>query len=74
MQAGNDNDKKQDMQKVGGLPNKKNLEHRMKIAELKQICYRPDIIEVLSSFPFSDPAVSNLIADQQLLCCQVHLS
>jgi hypothetical protein len=25
---------------------------------------------VLPSFPLSEPAVSNLIADQQLLCCQ----
>jgi hypothetical protein len=29
-----DNNNEQEMQKVGGLPNKKNLEQKMKIAEL----------------------------------------
>ncbi|CAD6253618.1 unnamed protein product [Miscanthus lutarioriparius] len=36
---------KADKKKDGGLSNKKKLECRMKIADLKQICIRPDVVE-----------------------------
>jgi hypothetical protein len=36
--------------KDGGLSNKKKLERRMKIVDLKQICKIPDVLEVHSSF------------------------
>ncbi|CAD6253591.1 unnamed protein product [Miscanthus lutarioriparius] len=41
---------KADKKKDGGLSNKKKLECRMKIADLKQICIRPDVVEVHSPF------------------------
>jgi len=52
---------KADKKKDGGLSNKKKPECRMKIADLKQICIRPDVVEVHSPFQSSDPAVSNFI-------------
>jgi hypothetical protein len=43
--------------KDGGLSNKKKLESRMKITDLKQICNRPDVVEVHSclSLPLMPP-------------------
>ncbi|CAN6181675.1 unnamed protein product, partial [Urochloa humidicola] len=49
MDDDDEDDDEQDAQKKkeGGLSNKKKkLERRMKIAELKQICNRPDVVEV----------------------------
>lgn len=63
-----DDDQEAQKKKEGGLSNKKKkLERRMKIAELKQICNRPDVVEVLSSFQSSYPTATNLIAHQQIL-------
>jgi hypothetical protein len=39
--------------KDGGLSNKKKLESRMKITNLKQICNRPDVVEVRSCLSLS---------------------
>ncbi|KAK8456285.1 hypothetical protein SEVIR_4G303400v4 [Setaria viridis] len=42
-----DDDQEAQKKKEGGLSNKKKkMERRMKIAELKQICNRPDVVEV----------------------------
>jgi hypothetical protein len=46
----------------------------MKIAELKQICNRPDVVEVRSSFQSSEPTASSFIfADKNPLSID-HLS
>jgi hypothetical protein len=39
--------------KDGGMSNKKKLESRMKITHLKQICNRPDVVEVRSCLSLS---------------------
>jgi hypothetical protein len=39
-----------DVEYVSEEAKKKQLERRMKIADLKQICNRPDVVEVHSSF------------------------
>ena len=41
---------KADKKKDGGLSNKKRLERRMKIVDLKHICNIPEVVEVHSSF------------------------
>jgi splicing factor 3B subunit 2 len=67
-----DDDQEAQKKKEGGLSNKKKkLERRMKIAELKQICNRPDVVEVLSSFQSSHPAATNLLAHLQILTLPV---
>lgn len=64
-----DDEQEANKKKEGGLSNKKKkLERRMKIAELKQICNRPDVVEVQSSFQSSEPAASSFIfADKNSL-------
>ena len=57
-----DDEQEANKKKEGGLSNKKKkLERRMKIAELKQICNRPDVVEVHSSFQSSEPTASSFI-------------
>ena len=63
-----------DKKKDGGLSNKKKLECRMKIADLKQICIRPDVVEVHSPFQSSDPTFSNFIFAHKDPLCIDHLS